>query len=317
MEIKYYKISPSGLEAYTPAVPGAVETHVPVWISIFANDRREIPEQVGDIINDHLAMQLVLESGHGVRIKFTDRWGVLDFKVIVENASITTDTITFLAGENMLITIADKARAALTEITADIQAFSLPADDELLHLIYLLFHELSSDNMQVVANARQRVEMLAETINKQPHDLEPADIMNTKGDLGIISGVLEDEHLSLSHLALLRFRVDSAKYRELLAEIADGLGQLKKSIERAEDRLESIHLHYILTLQDITNRRLSTLTVLQAIFVPLTLIAGIYGMNFVYMPELQWELSYFWILGLMVFIAGCELFYFYTRGWFK
>ncbi len=59
------------------------------------------------------------------------------------------------------------------------------------------------------------------------------------------------------------------------------------------------------------------LTVLRAIFVPLTLIAGIYGMNFAFMPELQLKHGYFWVLGLMAVIAIGELWFFHKNGWFK
>jgi len=54
----------------------------------------------------------------------------------------------------------------------------------------------------------------------------------------------------------------------------------------------------MLSFQELFNKRLSTITILQAIFVPLTLIAGIYGMNFAFMPELKWEHGYFFDFGI-------------------
>lgn len=317
MDINYYKITASRLEAFSPGSSDMLDSQVPVWISIYTENRNKIAEHLGNVINDELALSHLLEPGGNARIRFTDRWAVLDFNTIVEEKSIMTDTVTFLAGENILITVADKSRTALKEIKSEILSLTLPTNEELIHLVCLLLQELSSDNMQIVANARKRVEMLAEAIDERPKDLEPSDIMSAKRDLGVMFGVLEDEYLSIGYLTQHRFRIDSAKYRKLLTETAEGLAQLKRSVERSEDRLESIHLQYILSLQDITSKRLSTLTILQAIFVPLTLIAGIYGMNFAYMPELRWKFSYFWILGLMVVIAGCELWYFYKRDWFK
>jgi len=70
-------------------------------------------------------------------------------------------------------------------------------------------------------------------------------------------------------------------------------------------------------VQDKTNNRLKVLTIISAIFLPLTLIAGIYGMNFQYMPELDDHYSYFVVVGLMFVIALAMLFFFYLRGWFK
>ena len=73
----------------------------------------------------------------------------------------------------------------------------------------------------------------------------------------------------------------------------------------------------LVTLGEVTNSRLRTLTLLSAIFLPLTLIAGIYGMNFQHMPELDERYAYFSILALMAVIACGMLWFFRRRGWFK
>jgi len=68
--------------------------------------------------------------------------------------------------------------------------------------------------------------------------------------------------------------------------------------------------------QEKANKRLNFLTIIQAIFVPLTLMTGIYGMNFVNMPELNWHFGYFFLLGVLVLIASVFIRYFYKNGWF-
>jgi magnesium transporter len=69
-------------------------------------------------------------------------------------------------------------------------------------------------------------------------------------------------------------------------------------------------------LQEKSNKRINFLTVIQSIFVPLTLIAGIYGMNFINMPELEYKYGYFIIIGVLVLVASGFLWYFYKHGWF-
>lgn len=69
-------------------------------------------------------------------------------------------------------------------------------------------------------------------------------------------------------------------------------------------------------LQEKVNKRLNTLTIVNAIFVPLTLISGIYGMNFLNMPELDNTNAYFVVLGVMAFIVIVELLFFWKNGWF-
>lgn len=66
-----------------------------------------------------------------------------------------------------------------------------------------------------------------------------------------------------------------------------------------------------------TNRIMKVLTVITTIFMPLTFIAGVYGMNFEHMPELTWRYGYFETL-LMMFVIGMGMFlWFKKKGWFK
>ena len=90
-----------------------------------------------------------------------------------------------------------------------------------------------------------------------------------------------------------------------------------RMLHRYDARVNDLHQHYMLTLQDRTNSRLKVLTIISAIFLPLTLLAGIYGMNFQYKPELENHYAYFIVLVLMLVIALAMLFFFYVRGWFK
>jgi magnesium transporter len=74
----------------------------------------------------------------------------------------------------------------------------------------------------------------------------------------------------------------------------------------------AIQLHFA-SVSHRTNRVVQGLTVLSAIFFPLTLITGIYGMNFKYMPELEWEYGYYFALGLLATIGGGLWWYFRRR----
>ncbi len=60
---------------------------------------------------------------------------------------------------------------------------------------------------------------------------------------------------------------------------------------------------------------MKVLTIIGTIFIPLTFVAGIYGMNFEHMPELTWKWAYPTVWGLMIALAGALLFYFRRREW--
>lgn len=65
------------------------------------------------------------------------------------------------------------------------------------------------------------------------------------------------------------------------------------------------------------NTNMMVLTVITTIFIPLNLVAGIYGMNFKHMPELNWKYGYFIVLGVMICIGISMFLWFKRKGWFN
>ncbi|MDX1720640.1 MAG: CorA family divalent cation transporter, partial [Salegentibacter mishustinae] len=72
---------------------------------------------------------------------------------------------------------------------------------------------------------------------------------------------------------------------------------------------------YMTTISNKMNEVMKVLTIMASIFIPLTFIAGIYGMNFEYIPELQWEYSYFVLWGVMITIFILMIIYFKRKKW--
>ena len=72
---------------------------------------------------------------------------------------------------------------------------------------------------------------------------------------------------------------------------------------------------YVSGVSNRMNEVMKVLTIIATIFIPLTFIAGIYGMNFDYMPELHWKYAYFVTLFVMVVIAVAMIFYFKKKKW--
>ena len=93
----------------------------------------------------------------------------------------------------------------------------------------------------------------------------------------------------------------------------------KKIFENALVELQGSMDIVISGIQEKTdaNTIMKTLTVMTSVFVPLTFIASIYGMNFEYMPELTWHLGYFGVLTVMLVVGSIMLIGLWIKGWFK
>lgn len=106
-------------------------------------------------------------------------------------------------------------------------------------------------------------------------------------------------------------------HREYFLNIYDHLLKLSEMIEANREITADIRDSYLSYNSHQTNRVMKILTVFTTIFMPLTFIAGIYGMNFAYMPELYWKYGYFSIMFIMAGIGLGMYVYFHKKGWFN
>lgn len=104
---------------------------------------------------------------------------------------------------------------------------------------------------------------------------------------------------------------------EYFADIHDHLLKLTEMTDANRELTNDIRDSYLSINSHQTNRVMKVLTVITTIFMPLTFIAGIYGMNFEYMPELTWGFGYFLTLFIMLLIGIGMFWWFKKKGWFS
>jgi magnesium transporter len=183
-------------------------------------------------------------------------------------------------------------------------------------LVYILVLEILSNKGKLMISLREKIENLAMDMNKKGSDISPGDFLEAKTQLSDLSRVLEKLIFTISFPPAKDLINLESPYNTYFRDLSKNLDLLISSIDQTEERLNSLHDHFELLLQEKSNRQLNFLTIMQAIFVPLTLIAGIYGMNFKNMPELEYKYGYFIALGVMVIVALIFIRVFYKRGWF-
>lgn len=114
-------------------------------------------------------------------------------------------------------------------------------------------------------------------------------------------------------------REESALIQEhtdpFLRDLADHVNQIVDTLDTYRELIPGLLDVYLSSTSNRMNSVMKTLTVMSSIFLPLTFIAGIYGMNFDNMPELHTRTGYFWTLGVMGSILVGMLVYFQRRGW--
>ena len=100
-----------------------------------------------------------------------------------------------------------------------------------------------------------------------------------------------------------------------LRDVYDHTVQVIEGIESFRDLLSGLQDLYLSTISTRANQVMKVLTVIATIFIPLTFLVGVYGMNFEYMPELKIWWAYPALWGVMGAVAGAMLVWFWRKGW--
>jgi magnesium transporter len=108
---------------------------------------------------------------------------------------------------------------------------------------------------------------------------------------------------------------DTGQYQHYFSDIYDHLMKLTDMHITNQDVTSDMRENFMSIQTNRMNSIMMTLTVITTIFMPLTFIVGVYGMNFDNMPELHWKYGYFIILGVMALIVVVMVVWFYKKGW--
>jgi magnesium transporter len=316
MNITYRHIENNTLQLNTKKAPAAETFEENSWVNINSNDR----QAVADFLEKHtLTKECRDYIEHPESYSLGQSFGKTMILNIVMSAAdniYEANYIIVIVANKTLVTIVPESSSLFKkEMTTTYPEMQF--SDILNHIYYLLTADLlvlSNINMGV---GRGRIHQTQEMLVNQPDNLTSADIMKLERDISQLADIIEDQYVGFGILGSL-FSDNSSKNSVVKRkEIEKGFDPLDKSMSRLEGKAESLRLQYMLIQQEKSTRKINFLTIVQAIFVPLTFLAGIYGMNFTNIPELNWEYGYYGYWLIMILIAAGLLGYFHKHGWFK
>lgn len=183
------------------------------------------------------------------------------------------------------------------------------------YLAYSLIDAIVDHYFVILESVGDDIDALEDEIVAQPtqetmrrlHELkrELAFVRNSIWPLREVVGRLERDDSPLI----------SAHTRVYLRDVYDHTVQIIETIETYRDITAGMLDIYLSSISNALNSVMKVLTVIATIFIPLTFITSLYGMNFKHMPELNWVFGYPLVLALMVGVSGVMLLYFRRRGW--
>jgi magnesium transporter len=217
-----------------------------------------------------------------------------------------------------LVTAEEEALWAIDRVVADLCAKEPQAETTLPGLLLEILEAVLRSHWPAYLSLRRSLDELAKALEEDPMGVPAEALLALKRRVGELSILCEDQgycivELRRGHSILSQSEMGRDRLRDLVSDADRRL----KLMARLEDRVRDLRLHHLHCLQEATSRRLNVLAVLSAIYLPATLIAGIYGMNFEGIPITHVPCGYFIVMLLMAAVVLGQFWYFNRRGWFK
>jgi Mg2+ and Co2+ transporter CorA len=285
-----------------------------IWIDIIVETRDKLIEGLGDEkFSPALTMRL-LNPGQSFRLERIKPYSLLDCNIGYNFSGEDPNYITFIFAENKLVTISTVHHHLSVQFIPE-NIVNYMRSNSYHYVALSIFARIVDHNARIAKEETKKVDkVLKASIN----NILSEDIVEIEKLYNKVIDITEIFQDQLTTVRLLPIADEaSSKVGVFLIRIEKSMDHLVNSMERSIDKLDYIFQRHRILLQEKGNARLNTLTIIQSIFVPLTFIAGIYGMNFTRMPELQSQYGYFITLGVMLSIGIGGLILFYRNGWFN
>lgn len=183
------------------------------------------------------------------------------------------------------------------------------------YLAYALLDAVIDSYYPLVEQLGDRLAELEEESLEQPSKQTLRDTNKIRMTLVLLRRVLWPQREAISSLIRDDNPLISDHVRLYLRDTLDHCTQVTEVVESYRELVSAIANTYLTVVSNRTNEVMKVLTIMASIFIPLTFMAGIYGMNFEYMPELSFRYSYPLLWVAMLTVGGGMVLYFYRKGW--
>lgn len=298
-----------------------LDTETVTWISIYGLHDVEMIKEVGDIFGIHPLIQGdIVHTGQRPKMEEYDNYIYLVLKMLrfdKEEEIINSDQLSIVLGENFLISFQEKPIDIFAPVRLRIsKSKGRIRDNGPDYLAYALLDTIIDNYMIAIESIGSKIEEIEDLILEEPNQELLSRITNYKREVNYLRKSIRPARELTIQLAKNDSELILDHTTPFLKDLQDIATQATESLDSYREML-SDHLNiYNTTVSNRLNEIMKVLTIFAAIFIPLTFIAGIYGTNFDYLPELHYKYSYFIFWGVMLLIAVVMLHLFRRRGWF-
>ncbi|QLH06822.1 magnesium/cobalt transporter CorA [Nitrosopumilus ureiphilus] len=290
------------------------------WINVIGIHDPKIIEAFGNSFEIHPLHQAnIMNTELRPSIEVSDNYVMIMLKMphyINETGKLELEQISIILAKDHVITFQeieadffDQIRKRLRNKTGAIR--NLKSD----YLSYAIIDAIIDSYFLVIEKIGDITEELEEELMKNPTADTMQTIQTLKRRMISLRKSIWPAREIIDFLGRDSTMLISDNTRTYLRDVYNHVIQVIDTIEGLRDVIGGMLDTYLSSVSNRMNEVMKTLTIIASIFIPITFIAGIYGTNFVYVPELQWEGSYFVMLTGMAAISGIMIAWFKRKKW--
>ncbi|MDO9517907.1 MAG: magnesium/cobalt transporter CorA [Methanosarcinaceae archaeon] len=296
------------------------ETSTVTWININGIHNSEIIDKIGKKFDLHpLILEDIMNTGQRPKLEDFGHYLYIVLKMLQiddNEDEIKAEQVSFIVGENFVISFQEVEGDVFDHVRGRIRSGKgrirkMRSD----YLAYALIDAIVDRYFVILEKLGDRIELMEDDLLENPTTDTLQDIHGLKREMIFLRksiwpvreviSLLERGESSLIHETTTMYMKD----------IYDHTIQIMDSIESFRDMLSGMLDIYLSTISNKMNEVMKVLTIIATIFIPITFIAGIYGMNFEYMPELGWRWSYPMLWIVIISVTLTMIFYFKRKNW--
>ena len=296
------------------------ETSTVSWININGLHNLELIRDIGTIFNLHsLTLEDILNTGQRPKMEDYDNYLYLTLKMMKydkEKKIVQSEQLGIILGESYLLTfqerpgdVFDSVRDRIRKKKGRIRKTGID------YLSYSLLDTIVDNYIYIIERLGEEIEEIEEVIMDNPSREVLSRINSYKRELNFLRKSIRPAREFILQLNRLENDLIQDYTRPFLKDLLDLSTQAVEIIETYREMLSDQLDIYNTIVNNRLNEIMKILTIFSAVFIPLTFIAGIYGTNFKYLPELEYRYAYYIFWGVLVAVGLVMLRFFKKKNW--
>ncbi len=291
------------------------------WINFNSLHQVELIAQAGIQFNIHnLTLEDIAHVGHQPKMEEYENYLFMTMKMIKPNQErdeFMVEQISFILTEDHLISFQEQTGDPFDNIRDRLMAGKGKARGRGPdYLLFLLMDAIVDQYLLVIESVNNQISGLEMEVLEDPDEQVVTKIIDQKKTISTLRKIIFPLRDSLKDITTGETDFIAEDYFNYFNDVYDHLKQIVEHLDNQREALTSLMEFYMSRISTQMNKVMQRLTIVATIFIPLTFLAGIYGMNFHYMPELEFKWGYPVLLFIMLSLGVGMYIYMRRKKWF-